>query len=94
VDGVADELRVSRRYLEKNFLEKVGVSPKFYARIKRFTELSKQVAYGKDWDWQEIISNFGFHDQSHLVKEFLVFNNMNPTDYFQNHKELIRLIKK
>jgi AraC-like DNA-binding protein len=94
VEDVARQLKISRRYIEKKFLEKVGVSPKFYARIKRFVSLSKEVAYNKDFDWQDLVFQYGFHDQSHLVKEFMEFNQMNPSDYHLKHNELIRFVKR
>jgi AraC-like DNA-binding protein len=94
VETLAGQLKISRRYLEKKFLEKVGVSPKFYARVKRFTSLSKEVAYNEKFDWQDIVFEYGFHDQSHLVKEFMEFNQMNPSDYHLKHNELIRFIKR
>ncbi|MEJ1239171.1 helix-turn-helix domain-containing protein [Chryseolinea sp. T2] len=93
VDSVATHLRISRRYLEKKFLEKVGISPKYYARIKRFSILSNEIAHTKRIDWQHIVSQYGFHDQSHLVKEFLEFNQMNPTQYHMLHSEMVRIIK-
>jgi AraC-like DNA-binding protein len=94
VQDVAEQLQISKRYLEKKFLEKVGVSPKFYSRIKRFTHLSKEVAYNKNLNWQDLVFKYGFHDQSHLVKEFMEFNQMNPTDYFTKHQELVRFVKR
>jgi len=94
VEGIAEHLKISKRYLEKKFLEKVGVSPKFYARIKRFTTLSKEVAYNKNFNWQDLVFKYGFHDQSHLVKEFMEFNQMNPSDYHLKHNELIRFVKR
>lgn len=94
VEGVAEHLKISKRYLEKKFLEKVGVSPKFYARMKRFVSLSKIVAYSDKFDWQDIVVKFGLHDQSHLVKEFMEFNQMNPRDYLIKHNELIRFVKR
>jgi len=94
VETVAEKLKISKRYLEKKFLEKVGVSPKFYARIKRFTSLSKEVAYSKNLNWQDLVFKYGFHDQSHLVKEFMEFNQMNPSEYLKKHQELIRFVKR
>jgi AraC-like DNA-binding protein len=93
VEVVADHLRISRRYLEKKFLEKVGVSPKFYARIKRFGILSNKIAHQEKIDWQEIVAEYQFHDQSHLVKEFMEFNQMNPSQYHQLHREMTRFVK-
>ncbi len=94
VETVAEQLKISKRYLEKKFLEKVGVSPKFYARIKRFTHLSKEVAYSKNLNWQNLVFKYGLHDQSHLVKEFIEFNQMNPSEYLKNHQELIRFVRR
>lgn len=94
VEAVADKLKISRRYLEKKFLEKVGMSPKFYTRIRRFMMLSREVAYNKNLNWQDLVFKYSFHDQSHLVKEFMEFNQMNPTDYFTKHQELIRFVKR
>lgn len=94
VQTIAEQLKISKRYLEKKFLEKVGVSPKFYTRIKRFTSLSKEVAYNKYLNWQDLVFKYGLHDQSHLVKEFMEFNQMNPTDYLTNHQELVRFVKR
>lgn len=94
IEEVLCKYSMSRRYLEKKFLEKVGISPKRYARIRRFSYLSNKVAHNKDIDWQDIVLENGFHDQSHLAKDFKTFNQMNPSDYHQKHKELIRFIDK
>lgn len=94
IEEVAAELRISSRYLEKKFLEKVGVSPKFYARVKRFSVLSNKIAHSEKIDWQDVVFESGFHDQSHLAKEFLEFNKISPSDYHRQHRELSRYIKK
>lgn len=94
VQEAAEKFGVSKRYVEKHFLEKVGTSPKLYARTIRFSYISLLVASKEKVDWQEIIELYGLHDQSHLVKEFIEFNRRNPTEYHQNHNELIRLVKK
>lgn len=93
VEEVASKFKVSRRYLEKQFLEKVGVSPKFYARIKRFGTLSNKVAHLEKVDWQDVVFETDLHDQSHLVKEFMEFNKMNPSEYHLKHREMTRFLK-
>ena len=92
IESVASQVKISRRYLEKKFLEKVGLSPKLYARIRRFSILSNKVVQGNIVDWQDMVLESGYHDQSHLVKEFQEFNQMNPRDYHQKHLELIRFV--
>ena len=93
IEAVAEHLQISRRYLEKKFLEKVGVSPKFYSRLKRFGALSNKIVHSEKIDWQEIVIEYGFHDQSHLVKEFIEFNQMNPSQYHLVHREMTRFVK-
>lgn len=93
VESLASGMKVSRRYLEKKFLEKVGLSPKYYSRLKRFSSLSNVIAHSKEIDWPQIVMEYGFHDQSHLVKEFIEFNNMNPTQYHLLHREMTRFLK-
>jgi AraC-like DNA-binding protein len=92
VDDVGLHLKVSRRYLEKQFLIKVGVSPKFYSCIKRISALSNKIAHAKKADWQEIILESRLHDQSHLVKKIPEFNRMSPSDYHQHHHEMMRFV--
>jgi AraC-like DNA-binding protein len=94
IEEVLSKYKISRRYLEKKFLEKVGIPPKLYARIRRFSYLSNIVAHHKKIDWQDIVFKNGYHDQSHLVKDFKIFNQMKPSAYHQEHHELIRFIKK
>lgn len=94
IDEVLSRFKFSRRYLEKKFREKVGISPKLYARIKRFGYLSNRVVHNQEVDWQDIVFENGFHDQSHLVKDYKAFNQMNPSEYYQKHRELIRFMDK
>lgn len=94
VAALAEYFHISKRYLEKRFLEKVGVSPKMYARIKRFGAVANEVAHAQQVDWQKLVAEGNFHDQSHLIKEFREFNKINPTDYHKTHNEMTRYIKK
>ncbi len=83
------EIGSSRRPLERKFQEKVGVSPKFYARIRRFAYVSYRLMYQKA-SWQQLAYESGYFDHSHFIKDFLFFNRKNPSAYLLNHKELIK----
>ncbi len=93
VQEIMSEIGSSRRPLERCFIEKVGVSPKFYARIRRFSYISYHLLYQKD-DWQELIYKGGYFDQSHFIKDFQFFNRQNPTNYLLQHKELIQYLER
>lgn len=90
VSKMMEELYVCRRQLERQFLQKVGVSPKYYARIRRISYLCSIMA-NKRWqvsDWHDLIFQMGYYDQSHFIKEFTAFTGKSPSFYLKNNLEL------
>ena len=95
ISELMEELYVCRRQFERQFLQKVGVSPKYYARIRRVGALCYQLSQDH-WlvtDWQDLIHQFGYYDQSHFIKEFTQFTGKSPSLYARNNAELSRLLK-
>lgn len=95
INELMDELYVCRRQFERKFLLKVGVSPKYYARIRRIGHLCAQLA-GKHWnvdDWHDVIYQAGYYDQSHFIREFTGFTGRNPSLYVRNNVELANFLK-
>lgn len=93
IEQLLDQLAVSRRYLERKFAEKVGLTPKQYCRIVRMAHISKIVANHQTIDWQDLVYKGGFHDQNHFIKDFKALNMLSPAKYHQEHSELIRLLQ-
>jgi AraC-like DNA-binding protein len=93
IEELLDELCVSRRYLERKFTEKVGLTPKQYCRVVRMAHISNIVAHHEEIDWQDLVYKGGFHDQNHFIKDFKALNTLSPTKYHQEHSELIRLLR-
>ncbi len=92
INDLLGNLYISRRPFERNFLTKVGVSPKYFARLTRISILCNLLA-SKKWeinDWQEVISHFGYYDQAHFIKDFSSFTQKSPKIYLKNNKELSR----
>jgi AraC-like DNA-binding protein len=90
ISKMMEELYVCRRQLERQFLQKVGVSPKYYARIRRISYLCSIMA-NKRWqvaDWHDLIYQMGYYDQSHFIKEFTAFTGKSPSFYLKNNLEL------
>ncbi len=95
INQLIDEVCMSRRQLERKFLQKVGVSPKYYARIRRVSFLCNVLAQ-QEWqikDWQDLIYQSGYYDQSHFIKEFTEFIGKNPSFYVKNNIELAKYLK-
>ncbi|WP_373512614.1 DUF6597 domain-containing transcriptional factor [Persicitalea sp.] len=90
ISVLMDDLYVCRRQFERQFLQKVGLSPKYYARIRRVGALCHLLAQHR-WqvaDWQDVVHQFGYYDQSHFIKEFTEFTGKSPSHYVKNNVEL------
>ena len=95
INQLIDEMYVCRRQFERKFLQKVGVSPKYYARIRRIGYLCNELAQ-KRWqinDWQDLVYQCGYYDQSHFIKEFTEFTGKSPSLYVKNNVELANYLK-
>ena len=72
---------LSERQLERLFLERVGISPKRYARLRRFELARRLVAAGQALG--DVAYAAGYADQAHLTREFRVFSGTTPRRFRQ-----------
>lgn len=79
LDKLASDACLSSRQFERNFLERIGVSPKIYQRLMRFNHamIIKKVLPEKKWI--DITYDTGYFDQNHLLRDFKQFTGKNPT---------------
>lgn len=94
VSELENDLYVCRRQFERQFLQKVGVSPKYYARIRRVGYLCAELAT-KRWqitDWQDLIYQSGYYDQSHFIRDFTQFMGKRPAVYLKDNTELTQYL--
>ncbi len=76
---------INERGLERFFRNYIGLTPKYYTRIIRFSHIF-QLVQKHQKDWQEIIFLAGFYDQSHFIKNFKEFTGEDPSKYkFSEH---------
>lgn len=88
--SLTDDAFLCRRQFERKFLDRVGVSPKFYARIRRIGHLCSVMASNR-WqvsDWHDLLVGAGYYDQSHFIKEFTEFTGKRPSLYVKDNVEL------
>lgn len=82
VAQAADAVGWTTRRLSAGFAAQIGLSPKRYARIRRFQRLLARVnGEPGSPDWALLAADVGYHDQSHLIHEFRALAGMTPTAY-------------
>lgn len=94
VQDLLKDSHMSRRTFERRFLQKVGLSPKYYARIRRMSYICNLVAGKKKVNWPEIFYEAEFYDQAHFIKDFEEFTGRTPQQYLRENTELANLVKK
>ena len=83
---------MSRRTFERKFLEEVGLSPKAYAKIRRFGYTCSLMAGDREVDFMEVLHKGGYYDQSHFIKDFKYFTGRTPRTYTRTNSELANFV--
>jgi AraC-like DNA-binding protein len=86
VAEVRHETGLSHRRFSELFREQVGLTPKLYCRVRRFTQVVKQIAAGASVDWADVALDCGYADQAHLSHEFRDFSGMTPGSYLASER--------
>jgi len=94
INSLLENIYMSRRNFERRFFKKVGLSPKYYARIRRMSHVMNQIAGKKKVDWARLFLDCEFYDQSHFIKDFIEFTGRTPQQYLEENAELANLIDK
>ena len=89
VDELPGKVYISRRQLEREFREKVGVSPKQYMRIARLNEINRYLQAGSDFNFSHLSMEAGFADQAHLCREFKTFTGVPPVKFLESIEQFI-----
>jgi|GEM_PF-6911329 AraC-like DNA-binding protein len=84
IEAVAKHFNRSRRWLEKQFQTQIGMSPKAYARAVRFRNVLLHLYQSASPSWMEVVAQFDYTDQSHLIKDFYQYTGNSPQVHFQN----------
>jgi len=89
VDELAGQVFISTRQLEREFKQKLGVSPKQYIRIARLNEVNRLLENGEELDLTGISYESGFADQAHFIRDFKNFTGASPRVFVKKRGEFI-----
>lgn len=79
VDHLAKNACVSVRQLERQFKERIGISPKLYARQARFSKAWVMHEINPKLSWAQIAYSCHYADQMHMIRDFKDFVNGTPS---------------
>ena len=70
-----------RRFIEV-FRAEVGLNPKLFNRIARFQGVLEKVDPLPEPAWEQVALEYGYFDQSHLIRDFVEFSGFQPGRLF------------
>jgi len=83
VSHLSEICNLSERSLQRLFKHQVGVSPKWVIRKCRIQEILFRLEQG-DFNWQQLINQLDYFDQSHFIKDFKSLVGVTPTEYIKH----------
>lgn len=78
IDKAASAACLSIRQFERQFKQRIGLSPKFYSRLIRFSSAWVLKENESQKSWTDIAHQTGYYDQMHLIRDFKEFASVNP----------------
>ncbi|MDI9862971.1 helix-turn-helix domain-containing protein [Flectobacillus sp. DC10W] len=81
IDWLAHESCLSTRQFERKFLERMGVSAKYYNSLIRFENAFRMKNKFPQLDWLTIAVQCGYYDYQHLSKTYQKLTLKSPTEF-------------
>lgn len=78
IDQLAKDACVSTRQLERQFKERIGLPPKVFSRLVRFSKAWVMRENDPGISWTEIAYACDYSDQMHMIRDFKEFTNVTP----------------
>lgn len=95
VTKLSTDLNVSRRTLERRFVEEVGLFPKSYSNIVKLSKILKILNDTSHISSTTLTYDYGFYDQSHFIHSFTSFCGETPVEYMSRvnkyNKEMVNI---
>ncbi len=83
IEDICQRLQVSRQYLHQYFKEKVGLSPKAYAKIIRLRHTVDNIYQNQDQSLTQVSLDAGYFDQAHFISDFKSILGQTPKSFFK-----------
>lgn len=82
LDRYVSNAFVSRRQFDRQFIARMGISPKEYLRVVRFDQAFRMKNRYPEMNWFNIAIACGYYDYQHLSKDYHAFTGYTPAAFF------------
>jgi AraC-like DNA-binding protein len=89
IEDLANRIFISKRQLEREFKNKVGISPKQYFRITRINEVIRLLNDDRAMDLTSVALNCGYYDQAHFINDFKRMTGKQPGIFMREKGDYI-----
>ncbi|WP_299887625.1 AraC family transcriptional regulator [uncultured Lacinutrix sp.] len=89
VENILNTINISQKNLEIQFKKIVGLTPGKYIKLYRFFSLMKKYE-SHEVQLKELIDMYNYYDRSHFIKDFKLFMNQSPKEYFKKNNSLLK----
>ena len=79
LDYLADQACLSPRQFERKCYERLGLSPKMFRRLARFSKAFRLKEQRPDLDWLAVALQYNYYDLQHMRRDFKKFAGTTPT---------------
>lgn len=79
IEKVASLSCLSLKQFERKCKERLGMNPKLFARILKFSKAYRLREAFPQLSWTKIAYDAGYYDQMHMIRDFKIFAGVNPS---------------
>ena len=92
VNYLSELLNVSDRQIQRLFKTRLGLTPKDFIKITRVNNYLDFILKNSDSvDWMQLVVEFDYHDQPHLIKEIKAITKLSPQKLLKYKDTLFHL---
>lgn len=81
IQGLQREAGYSPKVFIELFSAAVGLTPKFYSRVRRLNSALRELAGARKVNWAGLAGDSGYYDQSHMIRDFRLLTGLSPGQY-------------
>lgn len=89
IEDLPGKVYISQRQLEREFKDRVGISPKHYLRITRINEVLRLLNTNQNMDLTNVAYYCGYFDQAHFINDFKSITGINPSIFIRDKEQFI-----